>query len=327
MASKSTANIAILKILMEKTSPSNPITYDAIVSCLEKDYLILMERKAIGRNISALKEFGFDITVTSRGAYLEERDFEDAEVRLLIDDVLSNRYIGKINGNQLIEKLKKLGSPTLREHTKYADKSKSWAKTPNNEVFLNIEVIDEAIEKGKQISFDYCIYNNKYELIKKHPNLKSIVSPYRMVVKNQRYYLMCQNMDLKALSYYKIDKIKNIKILDEKSEDINNLKSFTHGVNDEILSNALPYLFSDVPVNVKLKVISESAIDYLVDWFGISVKFLRGNNSLYATVKVSQLAMKYWALQYINDIEVVSPYELRASIQNELEQGCKRYSS
>ena len=64
-------------------------------------------------------------------------------------------------------------------------------------------------------------------------------------VKNQRYYLMCQNSSKHRLSYYKIDKIRNIEILDANSDDINDLPSFSHGVNNEVLSDSLPYVFSD----------------------------------------------------------------------------------
>lgn len=52
-----------------------------------------MERKAIGRNLSLLKEAGADIASVREGSYLVCREFEDSELRMMIDGILSSRYI------------------------------------------------------------------------------------------------------------------------------------------------------------------------------------------------------------------------------------------
>ena len=53
---------------------------------------IVIERKAISRNISLLKEAGIEIESRRAGSYLEERDFEDSELKLLIDGVLCSKH-------------------------------------------------------------------------------------------------------------------------------------------------------------------------------------------------------------------------------------------
>lgn len=60
---------------------------------LENEYGIVIERKAISRNISLLKEAGVDIESRRAGSYLECRDFEDSELHMLIDGVLSSKHI------------------------------------------------------------------------------------------------------------------------------------------------------------------------------------------------------------------------------------------
>ena len=55
-------------------------TQDDIAAHLENDYGIGIERKAIGRNISLLKEAGIDIESRRAGTYIETRDFEDSEL-------------------------------------------------------------------------------------------------------------------------------------------------------------------------------------------------------------------------------------------------------
>ncbi len=325
---KKTSILAILDILKKYSSEDKPITYEQIITKLDNDYNIILERRAVGRNIAALKDFGYDIETGRLGAYLTEREFDDSELKLLIDGVLSNRYIPASNSKVLMEKLMDLADSKLKQHTKYVYNIPDWTKTPNREVFLNIELIDEAIATEKQIEFDYCIFDQNKDLVKRHEDKKSIVSPYRMVVKNQRYYLMCKNMERQALTYYKIDKIMNVKILDKYSDDINTLPSFNNGINNKVLSSALPYMFSDIPVQAEVKVLNNYGIDLMVDWFGKEVKFTqKKDNTLYATIKVSPQAMKYFALQYMSDIQVVAPQSLIEGIREELNHGKMYFSN
>ena len=107
---KKLALIRILQILQEKSDSDNALTQEDIATYLNKDYGIEIERKAIARNLSLLKEAGYDIEITRKGSYLASRDFEDSELRLLIDGVLSSRYINAKHSKDLIEKLCKLSN-------------------------------------------------------------------------------------------------------------------------------------------------------------------------------------------------------------------------
>lgn len=77
---------------------------------LEKKYNIKVERKAVGRYIAILNEVGYEISTTKKGSYLMSRKFEDSELKLLIDGVLSSRYINPTHSKQLIEKLSSLST-------------------------------------------------------------------------------------------------------------------------------------------------------------------------------------------------------------------------
>ena len=74
---KKLALIRIWQILKEYSDYDHPLTQDDIARHLENDYGIVIERKAISRNISLLKEAGIEIESRRAGSYLEGRDFED----------------------------------------------------------------------------------------------------------------------------------------------------------------------------------------------------------------------------------------------------------
>ena len=157
--------LRVLHILQKHSDMKHPLTQDEIVALLDKEYGIEVDRKCVGRQIALLHE-AFDvlnspITLISdrkKGAYIEQREFEDSELRLLIDGVLSSRYITANYSKNLIEKLCRQSNRYFRPRVKNICSVNEWNKTENVSVFLNIELIDEAIERGKQIRFEY----NKY---------------------------------------------------------------------------------------------------------------------------------------------------------------------
>ena len=77
-----------------------------------------MERKAIGKNISDLREAGIEIGSRRAGSYIECRDFEDSELKLLIDSVLQSKHITARHSKDLIEKLCGLSNKYFRSHVK-----------------------------------------------------------------------------------------------------------------------------------------------------------------------------------------------------------------
>lgn len=64
----------------------------------------------------------------------------------------------------------------------------------------------------------------------------------------------------------------------------------------------------------------------IVDWFGDNAHISKSDDRLKVTVKVSPYAMKYWAMQYLNHVEVLSPASLRREIADDLARAADRYS-
>lgn len=58
---KKLALLRILQILEEYSDYDHPLKQEEICERLDKEYGIVIERKAIGRNLSLLKEAGYDI--------------------------------------------------------------------------------------------------------------------------------------------------------------------------------------------------------------------------------------------------------------------------
>ena len=108
MEEKKEALIRILQILLNNTDSTHLLTQDEIVKILNDKYQISIERKAVGRNVNVLKKIGYDIVVNRRGTYLNSRWFEDAELRLIIDSIISSNHISNAQSQSLIKRLSSL---------------------------------------------------------------------------------------------------------------------------------------------------------------------------------------------------------------------------
>ena len=320
---KKTLIFRIYQVLEDYSDENHPMKQQDIMDKLESDYGIECERKAVGRNISYLQEMGFDIEICGRGAYLASRHFENSELRLLIDSVLGSRHINSKYSKQLIEKLASLGGKNFEGHVKHVYSVGDWGKTDSKELFLNIELIDEAIEKGKKIVFDYLKMGLDGE---RHKSSVRKATPYQLVLHNQRYYLVMLDDKYGSISYLRVDKMSNMRVLREDGIPLRDIEGYKNGLDYSLFSSGLPYMFNDEQVTVKLKC-KTFMIDELGDWFGDGYTVTPLNKDYFiATVKASKQAMLYWALQYNSNVEILSPEYMRDDIKGLLEETLKLYS-
>ena len=319
---KKLALLRILEILKKYSDKNHPLTQEDIIYRLKNDYGIIIERKAVSRNFSLLREAGYEIISSTKGSYLDSREFEDSEIRSLIDSVLSSKYITASHSNSLIERLSNLSNEHFKSYIKNAYSVNEWGKTDNQEVFYTIDAINEAIMLDKKITFDY----NKYGKDKKLHKISSYtVSPYQLILHNQRYFLMAKSEKSEDISYFRLDRITNIKIEISPLVRINTIKGYERGIDYREIASK-PYMYSDKTERIEL-VVDDVLIDAIIDCFGkdISIGNLSDGKSK-ISLKSSVMAMEHYAMQYINHIEVIKPENLRNQIKEKIINGLNKYS-
>lgn len=324
MEAKKTLIFRIWQVIENYSDPDHPLTQQRVIKYLEDDFGIECERKAVSRNISYLKEMGLDIETDSRGTYLASRQFEPSELRLLIDSVLGSKHINAKYSRELIDKLIKLGGNNFKSHVRHVHSVKEWSKSECKDLFFNIDMIDEAIERGKKISFFY----NHLDINKKlRPSSAHTGSPYTLLLHNQRYYVMLRDDKYDKVSYLRMDKITDMRILAEDAIPISENEGFKRGINYHELSTGLPYMYSDKKALVTLRC-PNFMMDDLCDWFGTDFAVSKADEGHFiATVNASEQAMLYWALQYNVNAEVLSPASLREKVLSALKAAVTMYES
>mgnify|MGYP004663984487 CR=1 FL=1 len=84
-------------------------------------------------------------------------------------------------------------------------------------------------------------------------------------------------------------------------------------------------MFTDKPENIEF-LADSSIIDQIVDWFGENARIQPNGDQLKVSVKDSPMAMEYWAMQYLNFVEILTPVSLRECIKANLERATKKIS-
>ena len=161
--------ICLLQILKEYSDENHILSMREIIGKLSALYDMELDRRTVYSAIDLLCNLGYDISVydeNKKGYYLRSREFEAAEVRLLMDAVYSFDYIPAKQTQYLIQKLQGFLSVHERKQYKNLTVVRQERKTQNAEVFLNIELLDEAISKKQKVSFTYLEYGLDKQL---HP--------------------------------------------------------------------------------------------------------------------------------------------------------------
>lgn len=210
----------IVKLLTENTDEDHPVSTADIIAYLESKG-IRSERKSIYDDVEKLCEFGYDIIqVHSRlggGYYLAGRDFELAELKLLVDAVQSSRFITTRKSRSLIKKLELLAGKhdagKLQRQVYVAGR----IKTENESIYYNIDNIHRAIQENKQIEFQYLEWSLKKELVPRIGGRKK-VSPWALIWREENYYLAAFDSVDDILKHYRVDKMGQVKMLQDARE-------------------------------------------------------------------------------------------------------------
>ena len=206
----------VMQILLRYSDENHSISSNEIVRHL-KDYGVSAERKAIYTDIDILVKFGLDIeTIPNVGYYVNSRQFELAELKLLVDAVQSSKFITQKASRNLIRKLESLTSEQNAVQLQRQVFIRNRLKSGNTSIYYNVDKIHEAISQDRQISFKYCQWTTKKRLSMKKDGALYIVSPWALTWSSENYYLVgCIETDEVAeVRHFRVDKMKNIALLE-----------------------------------------------------------------------------------------------------------------
>lgn len=315
--------LCLYDVLKKYTDENHILSAEKIREKLKVIYDVDMERRAIYRNIEALRSLGVDIEgyqENREGYCLLSRDFELSEIRLLCDAVAASDMIKEEAGKVIIKKLinsQSIFQGRMLQKTVFV---KSEQKITNKQLFYNIDALNVAINQGCKVGVRLLKYGIDQKLIESS-NTVVVLSPYVTIWAKGNYYILAKREGEEQLEHFRIDHMKDIVIL-ERGVDM-----IFGGINPGQYAKQYIYLNGEskekYEVECCLKLWQEISED-----FGTDAMILRENDDI-ITVKISAIptVMHSWVMTHLNQCEVISPKRFRNELQLEIMEAYKKYCS
>ena len=325
MSERKNSVLKVLEVLRKYSDKKHQLTYSQIIEKLKTIYDIDIERKTVARDIDILLSNNFDIVKCgNKGLYLSERKFTEGELLFLIDAIYSSRSMPVKYAKDLVDKLMEDYSIYEKRKFTHLEKIDVGKIIDNKQIFYTIELLNEAIEQGKKVEFQYNVFDIDKKLKPKNDGKIYKVNPYFLVNNHGKYYLVCNYDKYDNLGNYKIECISNIKMLDENIKPLRSLPGQEKFSVKQYMEEHI-YMLAGKSVKAKIKIENEERINDIVSWFGDKIRLYKLNNEVFAEFSVNEDSLIYWAMQYGQSVEVIEPKETRVKIKNLLKETITKY--
>ena len=217
------------ELMLENTDQEHGITVPEIIEALDQ-IGINAERKSVYTDLALLKDTG--ITIVSKknkkGCFysVEKREFELAELKLLVDAIQSSKFITQKKSEELIKKLERLCSKKEAAGLQRQVYVHGRIKTMNESIYQGVDSIHSAISGNKKIRFHYWNWNIKKEMELKKDGEYYCISPWALCWSNENYYLIGYDTAAGIIKHYRVDKMTDLSISEELRDGAELFKEF-----------------------------------------------------------------------------------------------------
>lgn len=312
-------------ILMEKTDENHFLTANQLCEELAK-YDVPAERKVIYKDLELLRDvYGMDIIKGEKrnsGYGLAGRNFELAELKLLVDAVQSSRFITAKKSEQLIKKLEKLTSKYEAQKLQRQVFIYNRVKTENETIFYHVDMIHEAISANVRIRFKYVEWNREKKSVYRKNGEDYQISPWCLTWDNQSYYLIGHEESSGKIKHFRVDKMRQMKLtklprLGQELFQAFDLAAF---------SKKTFRMFGGKDARVTLRCQNYLA-GVILDRFGVDVMMIpEGENEFRTRFDVAVSSQFFgWLAGLGNGVEILDPWEIKEEYRQYLENILKLY--
>lgn len=320
--------VLVLKELLERhTDEENELPLSDIVHLLEEKFMEYeFSKKAIKEDMNMFETSNvIDLIVNQVANGLpkyysyQNRLFEIQELRLMIDAVVSARFITKKEKEDLISKIKQLTSCKMAARLENQIYIQDNAHSESNKSRFTIYNLHHAIDNQNVIEFQYGRYNVDKEFILSRNGKIYNLHPYALVWNHEYYYLIGWFPEAGELRHYRIDRMVNVRMTEEhfkKSSDFDPSR-YTQQVF---------HMFAGTEEWIEIR-FSNKLINVIIDRFGKSVPIRQdgADHFILRTKAVISDGLFHWLMTWGSEAEVLNPPELKEKVKQESERLYRMY--
>lgn len=314
----------ITQYLMEQTDEEHTATTQDIIKYLAAND-IAAERKTIYSDIDLLIDFGLDIIKVKErpgGCYLASRQFELAELKLLVDAVQASKFITSKKSQELIGKLESLCSKEQAKQLHRQVVVTNRTKAINESIYYNIDMIYNAIAANSKIRFQYFEWSVHKEIKLRRDGEFYEVSPWLLSWDDENYYLIAHDDRSGEIRHYRVDKMLKLDLTNIPRDGKEQFTDFDiAGYSKKTFG-----MFAGEEDNVTLRCDS-TLTGVIIDRFGKDVSMRRLDDThirVHVNVAVSRQFFG-WITGLGSSVQIESPDHVAAAYRNYLNEILNSY--
>lgn len=312
----------LMKILLEKTDDRHSLTMPEILTALQS-YGIEAERKSIYTDIDALRLYGLDVIGENSGPkkvyayHVGNRQFELAELKLLVDSVQSSKFITARKSGELIRKLEHFASEHEARELRRQVYVSGQIKNMNESIYYNVDLIHEAIGNNVKIRFQYFQWNVGKQMELRHGGQFYCISPWALLWDAENYYLIGFDDKTDKIKHYRVDKMLQLSLTEEMRAGEKHFRQFDMAD----YTRKVFRMFAGTEEMVTLRFKNQLA-GVVIDRFGRDVPFYKTDENhfeIHVSVAVSGQFFG-WIIALGEGVEIVGPKAVRTQLYNEIQR-------
>jgi predicted DNA-binding transcriptional regulator YafY len=252
--------------------------------------------------------------------YRHEGLFELHEIRLLLDAVISARFLTIEETRNLIKKIKHLKS---RHSAKKLEKQiylDGIIKAKNAAARFGIDQIRTAITERKKIVFQYGRYNVDKEFVLSHDGDTYTVHPYALIWNSDYYYLIGYYEKAEEIRHYRVDRMRNVSVKEDnyKPQKLNIPEYVNHSF----------HMFAGDEELIRLQ-FDTKLINVVIDRFGLEadIREMDDDSFILTTMASVSEGLIGWILTWGSHVKVLSPNHLQDRLKEESQKMWEQYNN
>ena len=311
--------------MTELTDDEHTITMPDIQREL-KAYGVTADRKSLYDDLEQLRVLGIDVIGEKVGKYfcyhVGSKQFEIAELKLLVDAIQSSKFITAKKSNDLIRKLTSMASKYEADLLKRQVTVQGRVKTMNESIYYFVDDVHRAIAENRQLSFEYMKWNLNKKM-EPHRGEPYVVSPWAMTWTDENYYLIAYDEQAGCIKHFRVDKMKNIRVLNEKRTGRKAFKEFDLARYAKMNFS----MFGGEKTAVRIE-FADDYVGVMIDRFGRDITIYPSNRPGWSeTVVDVALSDQFlgWIFALGTHVRIVSPESVVQQFREELKRVGQEY--